>query len=338
MSATGNQQEPYTTNSLGGNDVTLVPATAAAPVAGANANIDIRHDYELAERVGTREAWDSFVAAHPSGFYTDLAKAQRNKLAAEAAQIAATEKARAAAQEQARLAAEGAKPASRPRPPRCRAPRRASVWPPKKSGWRPRRRKSSRKPRSPQPLRRQKTSLTPASPPRSRRCRRLPRRPDPVRRSRRTFPGCCNPNCGGSAARPAKSTANGMRPAAGRCRSSRQCRHQIRRKTRQHRCARRGQGQPGRVCPLECDRGFRVDGDRCVKITCDSDQVLGPNGTCRPRPERAPESGRPSRAALFRARRRCFVYNGASSASEKCAGHRGAPLSKACIRLDHARL
>src|ERR1700733_4550199 len=87
MSATGNQQEPYTTNSLGGSDVTLVPAPAGASAAGNNPNADIRRDYELAERVGTREAWDSFVAAHLTGFYTDLAKAQRNKLAAEAAQI-----------------------------------------------------------------------------------------------------------------------------------------------------------------------------------------------------------------------------------------------------------
>ena len=109
MSATGNQQEPYTTNSLGGNDVTLVPAPAAPPAASVDANIEIRRDYELAERVGTREAWDSFVAAHPSGFYTDLAKAQRNKLAAETARIAATETARAAAEEQSRLAAEGAR-------------------------------------------------------------------------------------------------------------------------------------------------------------------------------------------------------------------------------------
>jgi len=109
MTATGNQQEPYTTNSLGGNDVALVPAPAPPPAANGNANADIRHDYELAERVGTKEAWDSFVAANPSGFYTDLAKAQRNKLAAETARIAATEKARNAAEEQARLAAEGAK-------------------------------------------------------------------------------------------------------------------------------------------------------------------------------------------------------------------------------------
>jgi len=107
MNATGNKQEPFVYGSLGGNDVALVPAPAAPPAASANA--EIRSDYELAERVGTREAWDSFVTAHPSGFYTDLAKAQRNKLAVETARITATEKARDAAGEQARLAAEGAK-------------------------------------------------------------------------------------------------------------------------------------------------------------------------------------------------------------------------------------
>ncbi len=84
-----------------------LPAAPAA--ASANPNADIRRDYELAERVGTKEAWDFFVAAHPSGFYADLAKAQRNKLAAEEARIAATERARQAAEERARLASEGAK-------------------------------------------------------------------------------------------------------------------------------------------------------------------------------------------------------------------------------------
>jgi uncharacterized caspase-like protein len=106
MNATGNKQEPFVHGSLGGNDVALVPVPAS-PLA-ANANADIRRDYELAERVGTKEAWDSFVAANPSGFYSDLARAQRNKLAAETARIAATEKARNAAEEQARLITEGA--------------------------------------------------------------------------------------------------------------------------------------------------------------------------------------------------------------------------------------
>src|SRR3954453_4885159 len=94
MDATDNKQEPFVYGSLGGNDVALVAGPAAAPpVAGANPGAEIRADYELAERVGTKDAWDSFVAAHASGFYADLAKAQRNKLAAEETRIAATERA-----------------------------------------------------------------------------------------------------------------------------------------------------------------------------------------------------------------------------------------------------
>jgi hypothetical protein len=63
MSDTGNQQEPYTTNSLGGSDVSLVPAPATPPPPPAIAsdpNAAMRRDYEMAERVGTMEAWDSF--------------------------------------------------------------------------------------------------------------------------------------------------------------------------------------------------------------------------------------------------------------------------------------
>src|SRR6202171_4906593 len=108
MSATGNQQEPCTTNSLGGDDVALVPAPASPPAASGNANADIRRDYELAERVGTKEGWNSFLAANPTGFYAQLAKAQLGKLAAEAGRIAATEQAHDAAGEEAKLAAGGA--------------------------------------------------------------------------------------------------------------------------------------------------------------------------------------------------------------------------------------
>jgi hypothetical protein len=101
LKATGNKQEPFIYGSLGGNDVALVPAPAAAPTI-ADRNEAIRRDYEFAERVGTHEAWDFFLATYPNGFYSNLALAQRNKLAAE-------EKTRAALDEKARLAAEGAK-------------------------------------------------------------------------------------------------------------------------------------------------------------------------------------------------------------------------------------
>jgi uncharacterized caspase-like protein len=119
LKATGNRQEPFIYGSLGGNDVSLVPAPAqAAPVvttapaattSAPDSNAIIRHDYELAAQVGTKEAWDFFLSTYPDGFYAKLAQAQRNKIIAEEARLAATEKARLAAEEQARLAAEGAK-------------------------------------------------------------------------------------------------------------------------------------------------------------------------------------------------------------------------------------
>jgi hypothetical protein len=96
MKVTNNQQEPFIYGSLGGNDVALVPgpAVAAAPPAPAAsgapgpqfAPIDstdrIRRDYELALQVGTKDAWDYFIANYPEGFYSDLARAQSKKLAA----------------------------------------------------------------------------------------------------------------------------------------------------------------------------------------------------------------------------------------------------------------
>ena len=109
LAATANKQEPYYTGSLGGEDMALVPALPAPVAAPVAAKSDVRGDYELAERVGTKDGWDSFITAYPSGFYADLAKAQRNKLAAETARLAATDRARAATEEKARLAAEGAK-------------------------------------------------------------------------------------------------------------------------------------------------------------------------------------------------------------------------------------
>jgi hypothetical protein len=39
-------------------------------------------------------------------------------------------------------------------------------------------------------------------------------------------------------------------------------------------------GKNTRVCPLHCDRGYRPDGDSCVKIVCKSGQVLNDAGEC----------------------------------------------------------
>jgi hypothetical protein len=126
LKATNNSQEPFVYGSLGANDVALVPAPAivAAPV---DQDAPMRRDYEFALQVNSKPVWDAFIDKHPSGFYTALAKAQRDKLAAEAARLEATSKAKAALEEQARLAIEGAKAAeqakapSRPKRPKRRA-------------------------------------------------------------------------------------------------------------------------------------------------------------------------------------------------------------------------
>lgn len=114
MVATNNKQEPYVFGSLGGADVALVPApvvpvAVALPVPSAQDVVtEVRREYEFAERVGTKEVWDYFLQAHGAGFYADLAKAQRNKLLAEEARLAATQQAKVAIDEQIRLAVQGA--------------------------------------------------------------------------------------------------------------------------------------------------------------------------------------------------------------------------------------
>jgi uncharacterized caspase-like protein len=78
LKSTGNRQEPFVYGSLGGETVALVPQLKKPP----NPEADSRVDYELAAQVGTKEAWDSFLARHPTGFLADLARGQNAKLAA----------------------------------------------------------------------------------------------------------------------------------------------------------------------------------------------------------------------------------------------------------------
>ncbi len=108
LQATGNRQEPYVYGSLGGADVALVPAKAAAPVPAASPQSETRRDFELALQLGSKDALNAFLAQYPDGYYASLAKLQLAKIAAEEARVAATEKARLAEQERTRLATDGA--------------------------------------------------------------------------------------------------------------------------------------------------------------------------------------------------------------------------------------
>ena len=87
LKTTRGKQEPFVYGSLGGAHITLIPEAAkpaAPPVASADTKYEIRTRYEFAERIGTKAAWEYFLAAHPSGLYADLARAQLAKMAAAA--------------------------------------------------------------------------------------------------------------------------------------------------------------------------------------------------------------------------------------------------------------
>jgi hypothetical protein len=93
IQATASRQEPFVAGSSAGAVVALAtdPGKPQAPTrqisvlpnpqAPAQFVADPQRDYEAAERIGTKEAWDAFLSVHPAGFYASLARAQRDKLA-----------------------------------------------------------------------------------------------------------------------------------------------------------------------------------------------------------------------------------------------------------------
>ena len=266
MSATGGRQEPYTTNSLGGNDVALVPLPEPAPAPVPKSSADIRLDYELAERVGTLEAWNSFIEAHPAGFYSDLAKSQRNKL---------TERdAGKPSGDSTVVTSEPAKPADA------------------KNG--------TARPDEPAVA-----ALPPTSPAATESPKSAGPTPQEISRSLQTElrrVGCKGGDIDDEWTASARKALSLFNANAG-------TRFDVKLASLDALDAVRA--RPGRVCPLECSRGFRPSGDHCVKITCDADQVLAPNGSCRPKPEHAPKAVARQRGQGSGGRK-CFVYNGTS--------------------------
>jgi uncharacterized caspase-like protein len=97
LKSTANRQEPFVYGSLGGETMALVPQIVK-PV---DPEAEARIDYELAAQIGTKEAWDSFLASHATGLYANLAHAQNGKLAAAQQTRTKADDARREAEEQA---------------------------------------------------------------------------------------------------------------------------------------------------------------------------------------------------------------------------------------------
>ena len=51
---------------------------------------DVKADYELVQKIGSKRAWEVFLGTHPTGFYADLARAQIEKSKASRSQPPAT--------------------------------------------------------------------------------------------------------------------------------------------------------------------------------------------------------------------------------------------------------
>ena len=77
LKTTSNRQEPFVYGSLGGGNIALVPAPAISKEAPVS---DVKADYELVQKIGSKRAWEVFLGTHPTGFYADLARAQIESL------------------------------------------------------------------------------------------------------------------------------------------------------------------------------------------------------------------------------------------------------------------
>jgi uncharacterized caspase-like protein len=326
MKVTSNRQEPFVYGSLGGNDVVLVPEApaplqvvappAADPLAAA------RRDYEFAERVGSREAWDTFVLTYPTGFYTELAKAQRNKLAAEEQRRAATERAKVAAEEQARLAQEGARAAEqakaateakaaeqarlaaeakkRAEDEKVAEAERAKTAALAKAAEDARLKEEARL--RDDKAKAEQAAASAAKPADSAEPRpvgplaALPQQPDAARSLLRERDiaallqvelrrvGCGSGTADGSWNAAAQKALEQFSRAAGL---------KLDVKAASLEALDAVRGKTSRVCPLVCEHGQRADGDRCVRITCKAGYEVGDDNTCEkievkrptPRPE-----------------------------------------------------
>jgi uncharacterized caspase-like protein len=292
LKATGNRQEPYVYGSLGGDDFPLVrakPAAApaiAAPPVGAQA--ETRRDYELAERVGTREVWAAFLAQYPEGLYATLARGQLNKIAAEEARVAAqsaqrekdrltatgaaqTDQAKAAAQaraaEEARIAAEKAQQAEQAKVAAAEQARLTA----EKAAQEPKQQLAALPPVPP------KVEMTPQE---------LTRSVNSELKRVGCYGGAVDAEWTTASRRAMEQFNNRAGTKFNAKVASVDMLDAIRTK-------------PSRVCPLVCDHGFRAQTNSCVRISCGAGYFINDDNECekraKPQAAREPPRERPKR-------------------------------------------
>jgi uncharacterized caspase-like protein len=284
LKITSSKQEPFVYGSLGGSTVALVPPPAApviaapapAPAPVINPQAEMRRDYEFAGQIGTKEAWEQFLSVYKTGFYAGLARAAHAKIVAEEAKAAADAKARAeAAVKAAATKAEAdAKAAAAKAEAEARAAAKAEAD--AKAAAAKQANIVVAAVTSVAPEERAKPAADPAE--------TIKQMQSELRRL-----GCYSGVVNGdwnSDSRRALETFNkhaGMRLEV---------------KVASIDALDVVRGKTTRICPLECDRGYKAQGETCIKITCPSGQFLNDGGTCqerdKPRSASRPEPSRPA--------------------------------------------
>jgi uncharacterized caspase-like protein len=313
LKTTGNKQEPYVYGSLGGSTVSLTPpkpTIAPAPAPQIDINAGMRRDYELAAQIGTKEAWDFFLAVHTKGLYANLARAARAKIiAAEKAEAAAAEaKAKAEAAEKAKAAnaaAERAKAESAKRAAeaadraKVEAAEKARIEAQKSEAKRladEQKAAATRKAAEAEKARLEAAEKAKAEADKAEaekiKVAALPAASNPaeVTRSLQTElrrVGCHVGSIDGRWNVSSKKAMEHFNRFAGM---------QLDVKVATEDALDAVRSKKTRVCPLVCQRGFRTEGERCVAVTCPRDQVIGDDGTCRKKPAKSaarPEPKKP---------------------------------------------
>lgn len=294
LKSTGNKQEPFVYGSLGGEDVPLVPVkvVAAAPAAPvANPQADIRRDYELALQVGNRPAWDAFLAQHPDGFYSSLAKLQLEKIGAEQAHAAATEKAKQAEAERDRLAALGAQKDTQAKAAAdAKAAEQAQLAAQKAKEQAQQQAAAAEQQRvnlaaaapsaapasTASPVGTNVAALTPAN------------APADLNRSVQTElgrVGCFSGQADGNWSTSTQRSLSQFNRYAGT---------KLDVKVASTDALDTVKSKPSRVCPLVCEHGFKADGDKCTKIVCGDGYALNDDNQCEKKRAAKPSASKPA--------------------------------------------
>jgi uncharacterized caspase-like protein len=334
LKTTGNRQEPFVYGSLGGDDVPLVAARAAPSAPALNPQAEVRQDYELALQIGNKDALNAFLAQYPDGYYANLARIQLAKIAAEEARIAATEKARLAEQERARLVADGAQKTQQAKAEAdAKAAEQARIAAEKA--------KQVAQDQAAEAERKRVSIETAAvAPPAAEKAQ-----------ADRGGTNLASLSPGPTQADIAKSVQTELRRVG--CRTAAADGEWNAASQRSLTLFNRYAGtkfdvklasidmldaiklKQTRVCPLICEHGFKVDGDRCSKIVCADGSFLNGDNECEKRPTKTPtakrdDGDRPDRGARERSRPEASTAKPQASGQVVCDTGGCRPVARGC--------